>query len=312
MSESEQSKIVRMGGADSGESMHEVSRPTATLLLADAGTTVDAHLDIAPAMTNVLVVTTSRSMQAVVEAWRQRAGAVPTTLGIVTYADFARSAAQNTGDASPPTRRSLSGGDITLTSMSDPSNLQRLGTAVTLHLDDWADTDCETLVYIDALESFIDASDPESAFQLLHLLVQSVEQLSADIVVRLDPTAVDEQTLRTIQPLFDVVRKPDPDDDVDFQTLLVNRRRRFVLRALLDESEIELEQLATRLARHETDDVADADWERAYTALASIHLPRLAEAGVVTFDRETGVVCLVDGDWSVERLERRLDEQFAD
>lgn len=302
-----------MGGADSGESggVHEASRPTATLLLADAEATVDAHLDVVPAATNVLVVTTGRSMRDVVESWRRRAGAVPATLGIVTYAEFDRAASQDVGAASPPARRSVSGGDITLTSMSDPSNLQRLGTAVTLHLDDWAETDRETLVYLDALAPFIDANDPESAFQFLHLLVQSAEQLSAGVLVRLDPAAVDEQTIRTVQSLFDEVREPDT-DDIEFQTLLANRRRRFVLRALLEDSRVTLERLATRLARDEADGEADADCDRTYTALASIHVPRLAEAGLVTFDRENEIVRLADGDWSVERLERRLDEKFDD
>ncbi|WP_435067631.1 DUF7504 family protein [Haloplanus sp. C73] len=297
-----------MGGADGDESggVHEASRPSATLLLADAEATVDAHLDVVPAATNVLVVTTGRSMRDVVESWRRRAG-IPATLGIVTYAEFDRSASRDAGDASPPARRSLSGGDITLTSMSDPSNLQRLGTAVTLHLDEWEDTDRETLVYLDALGPFIDASDTESAFQFLHLLVQSAEQLSAEVLVRIDPEVVDERTIRTVQSLFDAVLEPEA-DDIDFQTLLANRRRRFVLRALLEESSVGLERLATRLARRE----ADTEWDRAYTALASIHVPRLAEAGVVTFDRENGVVRLADGNWSVERLERRLDEEFDD
>lgn len=302
-----------MGGADSGESggVHGSSRPSATLLLAGAGATVDAHLDVVPAATNVLVVTPARSMRDVVESWRRRAEAVPATLGVVTYADFDRSASRDAGAASPPARRSLSGGDITLTSMSDPSNLQRLATAVTLHLDDWADTDRETLVYLDALGPFIDATDTESAFQFLHLLVQSAEQLSANVLVRLDPETVDERTIRTVQSLFDAVREPDA-DDIDFQALLANRRRRFVLRTLLDDSQATLERLATRLARREADDFADPDWDRAYTALASIHVPRLAETGLVTFDRENEVVRLVDGNWSVERLEDLLDERFDD
>ncbi|SDZ91986.1 hypothetical protein SAMN04488065_1221 [Haloplanus vescus] len=300
-----------MGGADGSESsgVPEASRPTATLLLTDDETTVDAHLDVDP-MTNVLVVSAARTMRDVVEAWRQRAGTVPATLGVVTYAEFDRSASATDG----PSRRSLSGGDVTLTSMSDPSDLRRLGTAITLYLDDWADADREALVYLDALAPFLDASDAESGFQLLHLLVQSAARADASVVVRVDTSAVDEQTIRTVQSLFDEVCTPAATDDPDFRTLLSNRRRRFVLRTLLDASVscLELERLATLLARHEHDDPSGDDWNRAYTALASIHVPRLAEANLVAFDREDETVRLTEGDWSAERLDRLLTDEYED
>jgi len=308
-----------MGRANGGESsgVSDGRRPTTTLLLADDETTVDPYLDVDSETTNVLVVSAERSMRSVVEAWRRRGG-VPATLGIVSYTEFDRSAAAS-GD---PSRQSLSGGDITLTSMSDPADLRRLGTAITLYLDDWADTDHRALVYVDALDPFVDAGGVEAAFQFLHLLGQSVDRSAADAVIRLDPSTVDERTVKTVKPLFDHVcdctadtaDEADDELDADFGALLSNRRRRFVLRTLLDTSGLGLEELATRLAHREndTDDPSEVEVTRSYTALASIHVPRLADANLVVFDREANTVRLADGDWSDDRLERLLGERSDD
>jgi len=296
-----------MGGANSGNSSDRRadSRPTATLLLGgdvEFGSGASPH--VAPETTNVLVVSAARSMRTVVEDWRQYVGTLPAAFGLATYAEFDRSAATDR-----PSKEPLPGGNLTLTSMSEPGDLRRLGTAIMLYLDDWADTDRESLVYVDALGPFVDASGVESTFQFLHLLVESVDQLDADVVVRLDPSTTDDRTVNTFRPLFDaVIDATTALDTEELRTVLSNDRRRFVLRALLETTPIGLERLATRLAcwENDTDDPTDAECDRAYTALASIHVPRLAEANLVAFDRSAGQVRLADGDWSTDRLERYL------
>jgi hypothetical protein len=305
-----------MGGVNGGESngCSDDVRPTATLLL-DGDPSSDAALDVVPESTNVLVVSASRSMREVVEEWRRRAGTLPAALGLITYAEFDRSASAAAGGT--PSRKPLSGGDITVTSMSDPADLRRLGTAITLYLDDWVDTDRETLVYVDALDPFVDANGVEPTFQFLHLLVGSVDQSAADVVVGLDPSTTDECTINTYRPLFDRVVDATTTrtlDDDELHALLSNGRRRFVLRSLLDQPTLGLDRLAKRLARWEndTDEPTDAQRTRAYTALASIHLPRLVEARIVTFDRSAERIRLADGDWSAERLRRHLTAPLDD
>lgn len=300
-----------MGGANGDESSGcgSDSRTIATLLLGGEPADGDEVLDVSPGSTNLLVVSAARSMRDVVEEWRRRAGVLPDAFGLITYAEFDRSvSADATGR---PSRKPLPGGNMTITSMSDPSDLRRLGTAVTLYLDDWVDTDRETLVYVDALAPFVDASDAESTFQFLHLLVQSAIQSDAKVVVGLDPSMTDDRTLKTFRTLFDRVvdatAAAELDDD-ELRDLFGNRRRRFVFRLLLERPAIGLDRLTTRLARWEndTDDPTQAERDRAYTALASIHVPRLAEAGLVTFDRAAERVHLADGDWSADRLEQYL------
>jgi hypothetical protein len=301
-----------MGGANGGESnaCSGDGRSTATLLLDG-----DPPSDVATESTNVLVVSASRSMREVVEEWRRRVGTLPAALGLITYAEFDRSASATASGT--PSRKPLSGGEITVTSMSDPTDLRRLGTAITLYLDDWVDTDRETFVYVDALGPFVDANGVESTFQFLHLLVGSVDQSAADVVVGLDPSTTDEHTINTYRPLFDRVVDDTTTrtlDDDELHSLLSNGRRRFVLRSLLDQPTLDLTRLATRLARWEndTDEPTDAQRTRAYTALASVHLPRLAEVGIVTLDRSAGRVRLADDDWSADRLRRYLAAPLDD
>jgi len=305
-----------MGGANGGEwnEWSDDSRPTATLLLDDDSAS-DAALDVVPESTNVLVVSASRSMREVVEEWQRRAGTLPAALGLITYAEFDRSA--SAAASGTPSRKPLSGGDITITSMSDLADLRRLGTAITLYLDDWVDTDRGTFVYVDALDPFVDANGVESTFQFLHLLVQSVDQSAADVVVRLDPSTTDEHTINTYRPLFDRVVDATTTrtlDDDELHSLLANGRRRFVLRSLFDQPTLDLNRLATWLARWENDvdEPTDTQRTRAYTALASVHLPRLAEVGIVTLDRSAERVRLTDGDWSADRLRRYLTAPLDD
>jgi|GEM_PF-2360705 len=313
-----------MGGAngDGAGECSDCSGSTATLLVGDESASPHAG-DAAPASgaENVLVVSAVRTVRDAIEEWRRHAGSLPDAFGLITYAEFGRSASAT--ETGTPSRKPLSGpgpgvgdgADVTVTSMSEPGDLRRLGTAVTLYLDDWTDTDRETLVHVDAFAPFVDASGVEPAFQFLHLLVQSAAQLDADVVVELDPSATDERTINTFRPLFDrtVDATTDGVDD-ELRAVLENRRRRYVLRSLLDRSPIELDRLATRLAcwENDTDDPTADEYERAYTALASIHVPRLAEVGLAVFDRSAGRVRLADCGWSADRLERYLATSLDD
>lgn len=74
--------------------------------------------------------------------------------------------------------------------------------------------------------------------------------------------------------------------------LLSNRRRRYVLYCLREQGGgATVEELADRLATWESDD-EQADPERIHTDLYHSQLPRLEEAGAVSFDAESGYVSL--------------------
>ena len=81
--------------------------------------------------------------------------------------------------------------------------------------------------------------------------------------------------------------------------ILSSSRRRFALYVLCRESgRIELDALARRLAAYEEgvqpEDVEDEGAKRLYISLYQTHLPKLASAGLVDYDREERTVTLTD------------------
>ena len=97
--------------------------------------------------------------------------------------------------------------------------------------------------------------------------------------------------------------------DIAFD-ILSNARRRFVLRELQQTSDsVELVELAERLAAEENDVTREAltaqQRKRTYVSLYQTHVPKLVEAGIVTYDQDTGEIA------ATERV-AELSEYFRD
>ncbi|MFB6108713.1 MAG: hypothetical protein ABEJ82_07715 [Haloplanus sp.] len=274
---------------------------------------VPSHLPSDPAETNLLVVSYTETVAEVIRQW-QGVESQPPSFGLISFAEFDRSAA---ADASP-SKRSLPGQNLTVTTMSDVSDLQGLGTAVTLYLDDWAENDRETVVCVDSLGPMLDGNGTQPTFQFLHVLTGCVRRAGASLYVHLGEER-DDRTVDTLRPLFDDVTERGSDaPGVDAETvwdLLGNPRRQYVLYYLCNERETEtVNRLAVRLARWENDaaerELTSAECDRAYTALASVHLPRLAEADVVDYDTDEKRVSLSAAARRADDLERYVELSF--
>jgi len=77
--------------------------------------------------------------------------------------------------------------------------------------------------------------------------------------------------------------------------MLSNGRRRFVLRQLQRRRDgVELSDLAEQLAAEENDlppgELSSQQRKRTYVSLYQTHIPKLADAGVVDYDSDTGMV----------------------
>ena len=86
--------------------------------------------------------------------------------------------------------------------------------------------------------------------------------------------------------------------DVIFE-LLKNRRRREVLRVLLDRDEtVTLGDLAEQIAAWENDTTVNAlnsdQRKRVYVALYQTHLPKMDDAGIIDYDQDRGLITLSD------------------
>lgn len=79
--------------------------------------------------------------------------------------------------------------------------------------------------------------------------------------------------------------------------LLSSPRRRFILHYLRSESDsIALTALADEVAAWEyespIDELTDQERKRAYVSLYQTHIPKLADAGIIDYDADSGVVTL--------------------
>ena len=76
---------------------------------------------------------------------------------------------------------------------------------------------------------------------------------------------------------------------------LANRRRRHVLYYLRDHDRAQIDDLAVHIAAWEQEipvtEVLPEDADRVYTDLVHSHLPKLADYGLVEYDRRSDAVC---------------------
>lgn len=111
-------------------------------------------------------------------------------------------------------------------------------------------------------------------------------------------------------------QSPDRDlsQDVVFD-LLSSSRRRFVLYYLRQRDEpVELGDLASELAAWENDtavdDLTDRQRKRVYVSLYQTHIPKLEDAGLVSYDSETGSVRLLSRIDEFSRYLATDDDEF--
>jgi DNA-binding transcriptional ArsR family regulator len=97
--------------------------------------------------------------------------------------------------------------------------------------------------------------------------------------------------------LKDILSMTTRSKDEVFEILSSARRRRIIY-YLAEESQLTLNQLATKIAAVETDtpeaDVTGDERQRVYISLYQTHLPKLEEAAIVAYDDEERTVSLTD------------------
>lgn len=81
--------------------------------------------------------------------------------------------------------------------------------------------------------------------------------------------------------------------------ILSNSRRRYIIYYLSEGgNELSLKSLATKIAAVESDvsesDITSDERQRVYISLYQTHLPKLEEAGIVTYDEDERTVALTD------------------
>ncbi|WP_435174543.1 DUF7504 family protein [Halorussus sp. AFM4] len=214
-------------------------------------------------------------------AWRDRVDRAPRNVGVVSVGERMRSAS-----ASTPVDRSVVRG------VADPADAAAIRDAVAGYLDAWP-ADGRTVAYVDSVTAFLDRWETDRAVGFLRGLLRAFDARDAAGYVCLTPSAHDCATVREVASLFDTVVEclegaaeavaaPSVSDCFE---AVADPRRRSVLADLTDRGSAAVEDLTERAARR-----TGSDAGRVATALRHVHLPKLADFGVVAYDRERGRV----------------------
>lgn len=223
---------------------------------------------------NVLIVAYGDSHRDLRATWRDHIEESPAGFGTIVVG----SGIDDHRSVDPVSR---TGHDVTATVRS-PTDLAELGTTISLYLDDW--TAGRTLVCFHSLEDLLASVETETAFRFLHVLTRRLSGADAVSQFSINPAAVDEATVRTLEPIFDTVTEehgeepPSITPDMAFDVLRAPRRR-YVLHYLHEHAgSVTITALSEWVARHEP----DADTERVEVSLHHSHLPKLEDAGLIS------------------------------
>lgn len=267
----------------------------------------------APRERDVLVVSYDRAADAVVRDLKARLGERPRNLGVVDVHDAMRSA------ATPVDGNRRPGIPNVAVSVADPGALDALLEVVGQFVDDWDGGD--SVVYVDSVTGMIHRIGIVAALAFVDSLGALLSSEGHLGYFRLHDAAHDALTLAALDPRFDSVarlgedgtwsehsaatdalaplaregRPLSPDRAFD---LLSNPRRRLLLHGLrLAGGTASLSGLASFVADREagpSERPTEESASRVYAGLWHVHLPKLDDLGVVSYDESADAVELVE------------------
>jgi predicted transcriptional regulator len=230
---------------------------------------------------DVLVVTYRHSEQFFRE-WRDRVDSRPRNVGVLSVGERTRSAAAN---VPTPVERTP------LDAVADPTDTDGIRRATERYLDGWP-TDGRAVVYLDSVTALADYLDEAGVVGFVERLCEALDDRGAAGYFAIRPAAHDPRVVRRVASRFDTVvertpvetepTRPSVDDCLD---AMADARRRHLLAALADGETVPVADLAERVAAE-----ASADPESAHVSLVNVHLPKLADFGIVAYDRDDGLV----------------------
>ncbi|WP_458187187.1 DUF7504 family protein [Haladaptatus sp. NG-WS-4] len=258
------------------------------------------HLPLSD-VSSVVAVTYDQSAGSFLRTWRSAIDTTPTDVRIVDVGQTMRS----TESVSP---QQTSVHDVVRT-VHQPGNLPRVANEITSALDE---SDGETLVLFDSLTTLFEHVSLAGMVTFFDSVSAAIADSEAVGYFYLETGSHDAPTVQTLRVLSDDTleliddgtewsmrsledRTDDcPPLDVLFDSLRVQLRRD-TLRYLLRTGEpVSVDELATAVAPDRDDDTGTTQntLRRYYTALYQLHLPKLADAGLVEHDETSHRVSL--------------------
>jgi hypothetical protein len=141
----------------------------------------------------------------------------PAAKGLISVGDTMRAATTaGGGDASGPTFT----GAVAQDAIADPTNLQRLGTSISEFCQHWQADGYDIHVCFDSLSALLAHTSPEVVFQFCHVITTRLASVDALAHFHLDPERHDDETVATMQSIFDETVGVETDAataDVDYE-----------------------------------------------------------------------------------------------
>lgn len=167
----------------------------ATAGRAEAGVEADQGPEDRP----LVIVSRAHTAESVLEAWRSSIGPFPADFGIVSIGEVTRSVATpgSTIDLPQAHIRTVGAEDVT-----------GIGIAIGETLSQYEPED-RPIVWFESLTPLLEERGLELTFRFLHVTLEEIRQANATAYVHVDSTVHDQQTITTLEHLFDDVLEFD-------------------------------------------------------------------------------------------------------
>ena len=149
---------------------------------------------------NVISVTYTQPPHTWLSDWRANVGELPTEMAFIHAND-----AESTGENVDETPANI---DISKVAPSQPMDII---SPLSEHLTRWEANGNRTVVSVQTLTVLLEYVDFDTAFRYLHILTHRIRAANAMGFYQMDPEIHDEETISTLEPLFDAVVKIDPE-----------------------------------------------------------------------------------------------------
>ena len=146
---------------------------------------------------NVLLVSLTQQADERLEPFRGGDLPFPRNLAVVSAEDGPGATRTETGSGEAST-------GVAVRTVSDPSDLPKLGMSITSVLNEWPD-DESVLLCLDSLTELLRHVELQRVYRFVHVLSDRLARLDAQIHVHLDGEGCDERTLATLEPLSDAI-----------------------------------------------------------------------------------------------------------
>lgn len=133
----------------------------------------------------------------------------PAKKGLISVGDRMRSAATDERDGPS------FGGAVARDAITDPTNLQRLGTSVSEFCQRWDGEGYAIHVCFDSLTALLGHAPPDVVVQFCHVLTKRLASVDADAHFHVDPDSVPGDVLDTFESICDDTLSEGPLEDAD-------------------------------------------------------------------------------------------------